>query len=111
MDDLASTAQGTVAPPLSARALNGHAGRNGASPPTGEAAGSAGESRAAAGLAPVTVVIVNYNAGAVLADCLEGVLSQAAEVVVVDNASDPRVFEPIIARFEADRRVRVIRSP
>jgi GT2 family glycosyltransferase len=59
----------------------------------------------------VTVVIVNYNAGGVLADCLEGVLSQAAEVVVVDNASEPHSFEPTIARFEADRRVRVIRSP
>lgn len=56
-------------------------------------------------------MIVNYNAGAVLADCLDSVLSQVREVVVVDNASDPRCFEPVIARFTNDPRVRVIRSP
>ena len=61
--------------------------------------------------APVTAVIVNYNAGTVLADCLESVLPQVREVVVVDNASDPRSFEPVIARFAHDSRVRVIRSP
>jgi len=60
---------------------------------------------------PVTAVIVNYNAGAVLAECLDGVLPQVREVVVVDNASDPNSFEPVIARFAGDPRVRVIRSP
>jgi len=63
------------------------------------------------GIAPVTAVIVNYNAGAVLAECLESVLRQVEEVVVVDNASDPRSFEPVIARFAHHPRVRVIRSP
>jgi GT2 family glycosyltransferase len=55
-------------------------------------------------------VIVNYNAGPVLVDCLDAVLWQAAEVVVVDNASDPQGFEPVIGRFLSHPRLRLIRS-
>ena len=62
------------------------------------------------GLAPVTVVIVNHNVGHVLIDCLESVLAQASEVVVVDNASHPDRFEPLIARFESHPQLHVIRS-
>lgn len=61
-------------------------------------------------LLPVSVVIVNYNAGEVLSECLQSVLSQAREVVLVDNASDPEGFEPIVSRFAANERLRVIRS-
>jgi hypothetical protein len=61
-------------------------------------------------LAPVTVVIVNHNAGHVLIDCLESALGQANEVVLVDNASRPDRFEPLIARFASHPRLHVIRS-
>jgi hypothetical protein len=61
-------------------------------------------------LAPVTVVIVNHNVGRVLIDCLESTLSQASEVVLVDNASDPDRFEPLIAGLESHPRLQVIRS-
>jgi len=61
-------------------------------------------------IAPVTVVIVNHNAGGLLADCLFSVLPQAREVVVVDNASRPDDFEPWVATFAAHPRLRVIRS-
>lgn len=64
-----------------------------------------------ADLQSVAVVIVNFNAGDVLADCLASVLSQARQVVVVDNASDPDGFEPVIAGFEQHPRLTVIRSP
>jgi len=60
--------------------------------------------------APVTVVIVNHNVGPVLVDCLESALEQASEVVLVDNASCPDRFEPLIARFESHQRLHVIRS-
>lgn len=61
--------------------------------------------------APVTVVIVNHNVdGRFLIDCLESVLPQASEVVVVDNASRADRFEPLIARFESHPRLHVIRS-
>jgi GT2 family glycosyltransferase len=65
---------------------------------------------AAAQLAAVTVVIVNHNAGGLLADCLFSVLPQAREVVVVDNASEPDAFEPWVATFAAHPRLQVIRS-
>jgi GT2 family glycosyltransferase len=61
-------------------------------------------------LAPVTVVIVNHNAGQVLVDCLESSLAQAAEVVLVDNASHPDRFEPLIADFASHPRLQVIRA-
>jgi GT2 family glycosyltransferase len=62
-------------------------------------------------LAPATVVIVNHNAGRLLVDCLHSVLDQAREVVLVDNASDPDGFEPLVAGLEGHPRLQVIRSP
>jgi GT2 family glycosyltransferase len=61
-------------------------------------------------LAAVTVVIVNHNVGPVLVDCLASALEQASEVVLVDNASFPDRFEPLIARFESHPHLHVIRS-
>jgi len=61
-------------------------------------------------LAPVTVVIVNHNAGGLLSPCLDSALDQASEVVLVDNASAPDTFEPVIAAFESHPRLQVIRS-
>jgi GT2 family glycosyltransferase len=55
-------------------------------------------------------VIVNHNAGWLLFDCLRSALAQAAEVVLVDNASDPRRFEPVLARLGAQPRLHVIRA-
>ena len=104
--------QGTVAAPLCRQGLTGRIDPpHGHTPPQAAFPVAADAGGPDTGRAPVTVVIVNYNAGAVLAECLSSVLSEAAEVVVVDNASDPRTFEPVVARFEADQRVRVIRSP
>lgn len=36
---------------------------------------------------PVSIVIVNYNAGPLLTSCVQAVLCQAEEVIVVDNGS------------------------
>ncbi|WP_295626924.1 glycosyltransferase family 2 protein [uncultured Nitrosomonas sp.] len=36
---------------------------------------------------PVTVVIVNYNSGSLLVNCVHAVLHQVQQIVVVDNAS------------------------
>ena len=37
--------------------------------------------------APVSLIIVNYNAGPLLADCVNSGLEQVGEVILVDNAS------------------------
>lgn len=60
--------------------------------------------------APVSVVIVNHNAGRLLADCLDAALAQAAEVILVDNASAIGPFEVVAARFATNDRLRIVRS-
>lgn len=58
----------------------------------------------------VDVVIVNYNAGAVLLDCVRSVLLQCRQVIVVDNAS----HDDSLALLEQDaqlmQQTRVIRN-
>lgn len=61
-------------------------------------------------LAPVSVVIVNHNAGRLLADCLEAALAQAQQVILVDNASLPVPFESVAARFATCPRLTILRS-
>jgi GT2 family glycosyltransferase len=61
-------------------------------------------------LAPVSVVIVNHNAGRLLADCLEAALGQARQVIVVDNASRLGPFEAVARRFATHPRLRILRS-
>lgn len=61
-------------------------------------------------LAPVSVVIVNHNAGRLLADCLEAALAQARQVILVDNASLPVPFETVAARFATCPRLTILRS-
>lgn len=82
------------------------------SPPDGKviiSAAAAGD----AGMAhePVSVVIVNHNAGKLLADCLAAALGQACEVILVDNASEPGPFEAAVAASAGDPRLTIVRSP
>ena len=58
----------------------------------------------------VSVVIVNYNAGMLLADCVRSVLSQASEVVLVDNASNDESIEACIREFTTDPCLKIIRN-
>jgi len=64
----------------------------------------------AAGLVPASVVIVNHDAGRLLADCLEAALAQARQVILVDNASLPVPFETVAARFATCPRLTILRS-
>ena len=61
-------------------------------------------------LAPVSVVIVNHNAGRLLADCLSAALAQARQVILIDNASLPVPFESVAARFATHPRLTILRS-
>lgn len=62
-------------------------------------------------LEPVSVVIVNYNAGELLADCLTAVLAQARQVILVDNASAAGPLDSVLGQFASSPRLHVIRSP
>lgn len=55
----------------------------------------------------VGVVVVNYNAGPGLLDCLRSVAGEAGEIVVVDNASSDSSTERAAAAID---RIRVIRN-
>ena len=60
----------------------------------------------------ISVVIVNYNAGQTLVDCIESALPQVTEVLVVDNASSDRSLElcaspPAILNVAGPERISV----
>lgn len=59
---------------------------------------------------PVSVVVVNYNAGPLLLECIAASLRQAEEVVVVDNASSDGSLAALEERFRGEPRLRVIAS-
>ena len=58
----------------------------------------------------VSVVIVNYNAGILLVECVRSALSQASEVVLVDNASSDESVENCLREFATDPCLKIIRN-
>lgn len=57
---------------------------------------------------PVSVVIVNYNAGALLLRSVQAVVAQVQEVWVVDNASSDQSVQAVLRHFP--NRVHVVRN-
>ena len=53
----------------------------------------------------VSVVIVNYNAGALLIDSVRAALAQAEQVIVVDNASSDSSMDLLATQFAAEPRL------
>lgn len=58
----------------------------------------------------ITTIIVNYNAGSVLVECIVAVIEQTNEVILVDNGSHDQSLAMVEARFAQDARVKVIRN-
>jgi hypothetical protein len=58
----------------------------------------------------ISVVIVNYNAGPLLAACVDAALPQVDEVVIVDNASSDDSLARLNMRLPDGARLRVIRN-
>lgn len=59
---------------------------------------------------PITTIIVNYNAGAGLVNCIQAVIDQVFEVILVDNASRDNSIELVEMHFADDTRLRIIRN-
>jgi GT2 family glycosyltransferase len=59
---------------------------------------------------PVSVVIVNYNAGPFLAECVHSALPHVNEVLVVDNASSDSSLELCAERFPEESKLKIIRN-
>ena len=57
----------------------------------------------------VSIVIVNYNCGALLTACVRSCLEQARQVIVVDNASSDSSLKELEASFPSEDRLCVIR--
>ncbi len=60
------------------------------------------------GLQPVSIAIVNYNAGPLLTRCVNAALEQAQEVIVVDNASIDSSIEKLKNSFPMEIRLNLI---
>ncbi len=60
------------------------------------------------GMSQVSVVIVNYNAGSQLTECVRAVLPTASEVIIVDNASSDSSVEDCLQEFIGMQQIRVI---
>ena len=57
------------------------------------------------------VVIVNYNSGALLTDCVTSVLKAgAAHAIIVDNASNDTSLNCLERAYQADARIIIIRN-
>lgn len=59
---------------------------------------------------PVSVVIVNYNAGPLLAECVHSALPAVGQVLVVDNASSDLSLELCTQRFSGEPKLKIIRN-
>lgn len=54
---------------------------------------------------PVSVIIVNYNGGTLLVNCVREALLQAEQVIVVDNASADTSMSTLIEQFSNEPRL------
>lgn len=59
---------------------------------------------------PVVAIVVNYNAGEYLLQCVLTALAQVNEVLVVDNASMDNSLSLLLARLPDEPRLRIIRN-
>ena len=59
---------------------------------------------------PISTIIVNYNAGAGLVNCIQSVLDQVSEVILVDNASHDNSIALVEAHFANEQRMHIIRN-
>ena len=57
----------------------------------------------------VSVVVVNYNAGPLLVECVGAALDQAQEVIVLDNASSDGSIERLENHFAQHARLKLVR--
>jgi GT2 family glycosyltransferase len=59
---------------------------------------------------PVSVIVVNYNAGLFLAECVHSAHSSASEILVVDNASTDLSLKLCAERFSNKSNLKIIRN-
>ena len=62
---------------------------------------------------PISVIIVNFNGGPLLSDCVQAVLASSipVEVIVADNRSEDASMAELLARFSGEPRLQVVQHP
>jgi GT2 family glycosyltransferase len=58
----------------------------------------------------ISVVVVNYNAGAFLMECIRSTLAQVDEIIVVDNASTDSSLDLCWQTFADEPKLKIIRN-
>lgn len=58
----------------------------------------------------VCCIIVNYNAGTLLADCVAAAIEQTGKLILVDNASYDHSLEAVTTRFPGNTKLEIIYS-
>jgi GT2 family glycosyltransferase len=58
----------------------------------------------------ISVVVVNYNAGPLLTECVREALAQADEILLIDNASRDSSTEDCARQFANEPRLKIIRN-
>lgn len=58
----------------------------------------------------VSLVVVNYNAGQLLAKCVQSSLDQVDEIIIVDNASDDSSLDDCEQKHPVDHGIKYIRN-
>lgn len=58
----------------------------------------------------VSIVIVNYNSGSLLQECVASSLQECGEIIVVDNGSKDGSVNDVTRRFGENSKLRVIRN-
>ena len=56
----------------------------------------------------ISLIIVNFNAGAFLKECVQTALDQADEIIVVDNASTDSSIELCLQNFSKEPKLKII---
>jgi len=59
----------------------------------------------------ISLIVVNYNAGDALFDCITSVMGRVGEIVIVDNASSDQSIERVEKIFGSDVCVTIIKLP
>jgi GT2 family glycosyltransferase len=59
---------------------------------------------------PVSLVVVNYNAGHLLAKCIQSSLNQVDEIIIVDNASTDCSLDRGEEQYSANSKIKLIRN-
>lgn len=57
----------------------------------------------------ISIIIVNYNAGDALFECIASVIGRVGEIVIVDNASNDQSIEKVVNKFGSVKIVTVVK--